>query len=148
MRNCLCPPCCSVSVQLTEPPNKPFSLPSKVHRLLRDGVWGADGERRPPTVVRLGNTERALPAALVAHVDAIVVRWEGCGGVPSVCVCAGGQGRACGVGAVPLLSNPPLTLRGAACSSEALIGYEAASLLPSDALYAPLLSALLKTAYP
>ena len=94
MRNCLCPPCCSVSVQLTEPPNKPRSLPSKVHRLLRDGVWGADGERRPPTVVRLGNTERALPAALVAHVDAIVVRWEGCGGVPSVCVCAGGGHQA------------------------------------------------------
>ena len=81
-----------------------------MHRLLRDGVWGADGERRPPTVVRLGNTERALPAALVAHVDAIVVRWEGCGGVPIVWVW-GGEGTERALLAAPLAHVDAIVVR-------------------------------------
>ena len=45
----------------------------QVQRLLRDGVWGTNGAKRAPTVVRLGRLEVALAAAKEVHVDAVAV---------------------------------------------------------------------------
>ena len=46
----------------------------QVQRLLRDGVWGADGAKRMPAIVRLGRAEATLEAAKLVHVDAVAVR--------------------------------------------------------------------------
>ena len=54
--------------------------PSQVQRLLRDGVWGADGAKRMPAIVRLGRAEATLEAAKLVHVDAVAVRGLVCNG--------------------------------------------------------------------
>ena len=45
--------------------------------MLRDGIWGIDGAKRMPTIVRLGRVEAALTAAKVVHVDAVAVSAQG-----------------------------------------------------------------------
>ena len=46
--------------------------------MIRDGVWGSDGIKRMPAVVRLGRAEATLEAVKLVHVDAVAVRrWQG-----------------------------------------------------------------------
>lgn len=40
-------------------------------RLANEGVWGEQGEKRPPAMVRLGRSDATHPSVLMFHVDAL-----------------------------------------------------------------------------